>query len=278
MIKKIYFTGILVAALVLVNVSSVTAQTASVAASPKSTTSPSLNSIQTLRDKYRSQLAAYRNDERNYDIAKEQYNQLGTLASLEEAVRSTRQVMLSRVIILRTYFDILKVQLINTKGVDLNMKNAQVQKLDASLQNLQKHQAKVEKATDRDSLLVVETEFGDFEEDLQLTSYLTSNMIAYGNLQSVYDKTRVVTNEIIDQAQKSETNALILAEKKRGFTEINRTLDGVGESLKSVKIILEKTQKDLKTGNNLSESDSQFNTIYSGIAQSLSFLDEVLKK
>jgi hypothetical protein len=234
--------------------------------------------LQTLHDKYRDQLATYRNDERRYDVAKEQYTQLGTLASLEESVRATRQVMLSRIILIHTYFDLLKLQLANTKGIDLNMKNAQLQLLDTALQIIQKHQTKVEKAVDKDGLIAMEAEFATFGADLDVVAQLTRNMITYGNLQSVYDKTRTVTNEIIDQVQKSETNPLTLAEKKRGFTEINRNLDAVGEVLTSIRTALQKQQNDPKNGNSLSDGDSQLNDIYGGIARSLSFLDEVLKK
>src|SRR5260221_1194929 len=52
--------------------------------------------LQSLRDKYSVQIDTYKTEYHNYTIARDQYFQLQTLVSLEDAVKATKQVLLSR--------------------------------------------------------------------------------------------------------------------------------------------------------------------------------------
>lgn len=231
--------------------------------------------IQDLRNKYRKSLEVYRNDERLYTIARGQYVQLQTLASLEEAVRATRQVMLSRSDVMITYFTLLKVTLMDTPGIDVNAKKVQLAKLDKLLNDLQTHQIHVGTATDRPSIAQMVGEFAPIEKQAENISTGTVLLISYGNIQAVYDKTISVKNEIRTEIESNEPDPLQLATKKRGLDEIDRQLDDVSFQLKKTQNTVTSSQNDASFYSQTTQDN--LSSIYSALSRTLSLLGEIIQ-
>ena len=180
--KKI--VGILVVLLLTVAFSS-----SIISAEEKTLALDELSEKQTL---YRDEINVYRNAERTFDVSKEQYLKLGTLASLEEAVSSTRNVLLARSKVLITYLELLRDELANQHGVNLTEKDDALERLDTQLLFLKEHQDAVLLANDRDQLLNVVIVFGEQRELIEDAAYRSRSLVAIGKVQTVNDKAQAL--------------------------------------------------------------------------------------
>ena len=64
-----------------------------------------------LKEVYRGQLSEYRDADKEFVIAKDQYHQLGTLASINDATEAARKVFALRDQVLISYFELyIKIQ------------------------------------------------------------------------------------------------------------------------------------------------------------------------
>jgi len=235
--------------------------------SPKPLLSETDTQIQQLREKYRVQLTTYREDERNFNLAKQQYAQLNTLAALEEAVRKTKIVLLSRNEVLETHLLFLKLNVQKTPGIDLQTKDNYIKLLDAYLEALKKNQRTLETADDRRELSEVTLEFSTFASSIQSFSSNLAALIQYGHIQSVYDKTATIHKEV-EEAIEQEPNALKLGEKRRAMEEINALVQLTNSQLQVIR-------EGYRGGQN--PGSAGLNQIYGNISQTLVYLKEVLK-
>jgi hypothetical protein len=252
-------------------------ETVAASAAPVSADQALSDQINDLRNTYRAQLETYRNNERQFAISKEQYYKIQTLASLEEAVRATREVMLSRIAVVKTYITLLKLSLLQSRGLDLAVKGQQIALIDQFLINLQKHQINVEVATDKLKLNAVTNEFKDMTPQISDLTYKSLTLIAYSNMQASYNETFLMKEQIKQKIETEETDALKVAEKKRGMDEIERNLTGVNTELTAVKSETEKPE--------LRFSDSSYDQIvqdlggvYGGLSRSISYLREIMNQ
>lgn len=259
-------------------------------ASPETSASPTTNTVPSplpendqliqLREKYKTELSIYRTDEQEFNIARAQYLQLQTLASLETSVKATRKVMLSRTAVLQTYLQMLKLMLSSTSGIDVEEKNKLLQDLDSGIERLITHQKMVEQAVDRSAILNSVIDFNTFNAAVTNVSYKTLSYIAYGRLQTVYDKTLTVKAEVLQHVEAQEQNGLKLGEKRRALDETDRSLAATKTSLDNVR----KTFLPRQTGqeqkfdtNSYGQTVALLSTIYADLYRNVAFLREVIK-
>ncbi len=224
---------------------------------------------------YRNQLTTYRADEKTFQVAKDQYYQIQTLASLEEAVRSTRQAMISRLDVIQTYFLMAKLTLENTKGIETDVKSDTLKQLDTLTTDLKIHRAAVAASSDRTGLLAVATEFATLSPRISDLSQKISMLVTYGRLQTVDDKATTIKQELKNMIDQTETDPLKLAEKKRGLDEIQRNLDQVNTLLVNIRTTLN-PKLNSNSANSRSISDD-FSNIFGGLSRSISYLQELVK-
>lgn len=251
-------------------------------ASPTNLPSPSPENreLTNLREKYRTDLSIYRTDERDYQVAKEQYNKLQTLASLEVAVQSTRKVLISRVSVLQDYLAILKLMLSETSGIDVGEKTQLLQELDTAQARLKVHQQLVEQAIDRNLILNAVKDFNTISQDLTTVSYKSLSYLSYGRLQTVYDKTLVVRNEVAAQLEEREKNGLALGEKRRALDEIDRNLAATKDSLIGIHagfLPVQGRPKPNFTSDTFGQTVTALSQVYADLLRNLTFLREVIK-
>jgi len=229
-----------------------------------------------LKVTYRNQLGIYRTDEKTFQLAKDQYYQIQTLASLEEAVRSTRQVMLSRLDVIQTYFTMAKLTLENTKGLETDVKAVTLKDLDSLSTELKIHRAAATAASDRTGLLAVTTEFAGLDPRISTLSNKLSYLVAYGRLQTVGDKTSTIKKELQEVVEQTETAPLKLAERKRGLDEVQRNLNQVDQLLVKMRSQLNPV---LNKDNNISSTNisADLSIIYGGLSRSITYLQELVK-
>jgi hypothetical protein len=232
--------------------------------------------IAEVRTTYRNFLSIYRNDEKNFQIAKSQNVQLNTLASLEGAVRATRQVMLSRDDVLISYLMLLQLNLAQTKGIDISLKNSQLSAIDAVVKDVKKHRLGVDAAVDRSKILTMVTDFIPLQKTVQNSAYKTLTLITYGRMQTVYDKTQAIFQEVQQTTESEEKDALRLAEKKRAFEQIKRDLEGVDGQLKNVKNYISQNESEFSQSS-LSQVTEDLGEVYGSLSLAISHLQEVVK-
>lgn len=234
--------------------------------------SKQLNALQVT---YRNQLTTYRSDEKAYQVAKEQYYKIQTLASLEEAVRKTRQVMLTRLDVLETYFTISKLMMQNQKGLDTAVKNDALQQIDIMIDDLKTHRKNVESSSDRTLLLTTAGQFVTLGNRIKTLSNRIASLIGYGRLQTVDDKMIAIKQELQQQTEQEEKDPLLLAQKKRGLEEVQRNLDEVNTTILKVRntLSLSKSNQNIST----SAVSKDLSTIFAGLSRSISYLEELVK-
>lgn len=232
--------------------------------------------LQQLKTTYRQQLTNYRTSEKQFLVAKEQYSQIQTLASLEEAVKQTRQVMLDRVDVLSTYFSMMKLALENTKGLEPSVKKSQIGQLSSFIDGLKLHRAQVASAADRQGVYAMAVAFVPIGKQATTLSERIGLQIGYGNLQTVTDKLIVVGSEIRKQINDTETDPLKLAEKNRGLDETGRNVVQVRDTLTEVRIQINPSSTQSQFLNTTS-IQQDFATIFGGLSRAVTYLQELLK-
>ncbi len=233
--------------------------------------------ISNVRVIYRGQLETYRAQEKTFSIAQDQYRKLQTLDSIEQAVRSTRQALLSRDQVLFTYLTLLKLRLIDSEGVEISYKKTILERIDELLTQLEQHHTKVLKEFDRQRINTLSDDFLPVGADIKTTTSHALSALNLGKLQSVYDRSVLLFDEI--QAEVSNMDgALTVSEKQRSITETQRTFDTTSTNLK--KITGKVGQRLADKSEIYAESDllGDLNETYSLLSKTLNFFSELLKR
>lgn len=248
--------------------------------SPLPSPSPENVALTNLREKYKTDLSIYRTDERDYNLAKQQYNNLQTLAALEAAVKATRKVLLSRATVLQDYLGILQLMVTDTSGIDVAEKAELLTDLKNTADRMKVHQTVVEQAIDRDSILTAVKDFNEFSKGTTSISYKALSYINYGRLQTVYDKMLSVRDEVSIQVASLEKNGLKQGEKQRAMDEINRNLASTKTQLDNVHKTFVANQFGTKAqfdNGSYVQTVNSTSAIYAELFRNLSFLREVIK-
>jgi hypothetical protein len=231
--------------------------------------------IKTVEQTYKGQLETYRTAINRYQIAKQQYTQLQTLTSLEEAVRATREAMIARNDVLLTYLTLLRLNLIQATGINLTLKDPTITQLEATHAWLGQHQEKVTSAVDRAKLLEVADEFSTRQESITNIAYLTQSLLAVGKLQTVYDKTVLLAEEVETEVVQGKTDVK-QGERQRALAEIEREISLVQQFFAAVNQDMEKENTQFSRSF-YTKLQRDLGSAYSQLAQTLSHLSELVR-
>lgn len=232
--------------------------------------------ISKLRQQLLAEIEAYRRADQQFRIAKQQYENLETLKSLEEAVQATKQAMYERSRVLTTYHELLYFTLLDADGVNFAFKDTQVTALETRIEELRAHTAKVEQATSRDDVNALRDEFASLKPLVEDTSFRTMSLIRIGEMQSVYDKSRIILTDLEESLSDADVSALKKAERERAFAETDRSLTQLKAEIDTVHQIYA-TQEDLVRKNIYDRILRELSPIYAKLSQNLSYLAELLR-
>ncbi len=230
--------------------------------------------IEDVKNTYRGQLETYRQAEKRYQVAKTQFQQLNTLASLEAAVKATHEAMIARDNVISTYLKLLRLLLTQANGINLDQKNPTLDKLEELSLAVENHATEVATANDRYALTTVADSFDTFSEEVQEVSYRTLSLLATGNLQTVYDQALSVSVEIGDVIASAGAD-LKQGERQRAYIEVQNQLTTVQQSFAAINLILKGDRgfNQRVYGDTLEE----LQTVYASLSQGLSFMSEILR-
>lgn len=229
-------------------------------------------------EKYKTSLEDYRREEKAFLIAKDQYQAHKTLESIEEAVKATRLVELERAKVFSHYFNLLKLKLQMTHGVEIKLKKDCIFQLDFLQEMLKVHQEKLEQATDRDIINQLSKEFTGMSTQIQNTSYYALVLLSVGKLQSIHDRS-ISLYEKIKTEIPLPVNALKKAEKERAFNETKQLLDQSNTVIQQLWLNIDKRRTKKNQMTNLYRTISNItNSVYADLAKSVDYLEELLNK
>lgn len=221
---------------------------------------------------YRGQLTEYRSAERDFQIARDQYRQLQTLASINAVTESAKKVMRLRSQALLTYFELMRTHLIAADGIDVSLKEDVLAQITAHTQWLQTHQTTVAGTNDREALNVLADTFTEQNQAFVVTSQEASSVLALGKLQNVFDRLNAVQTDVTaqestvsgtSQSRASRETSLALEEAKTQLSELWADLN-----------------RDRERGNVVNFYDSlvqNLDPLYANLNKIISFLQEMAR-
>lgn len=226
--------------------------------------------ISKARQDYSQNLEDYRNQERLYTIAYDQYESLKTLASLEDLVIKTKAVALSRDQVLINYLELLRLNLYASEGVELSVKNQYLKLLEENIEGLKKHSQVLES---KNSQSEVQSSLDDFEPftDLDKISEQILALLAISRLQRIYDLALPLKNDIdqfLGVAESSALSALL-----RASEETDKTL---AQAQNNLNLLWEKSKKANSLEGIYRNLTKELNPVYINLSQSLAYLEELM--
>lgn len=238
------------------------------------TTTNDQEKINVLTVKYRDSVEAYRSREREFQIAKQEYQQLETLASLENAVKATKAVYLSRTEVLAVYIELLQNILMQAQGIPVLEKQRTLEDIILRLEAIQRHKASILEAQDKVAIEVLADQFELMRIDIDATVHRAQSFIVLGKFNVVYAQAQELKKVIENDVESRELNELQKAEYQRAFDEVDRSLTKVESSLASIHSDIAASDAEYSLGfYNLILS--RLSEPYSGLRKVVSFFEEL---
>lgn len=243
----------------------------SAADSPISQKSSIADEIAEVRRTYKGQLAEYRQANDQYVIAKGQFEQLNTLASLEVAVQDFRTVLSLRDQVLLTYLKLIELELLEADGINLEEKDIAVAQTVSLQKDFLAHKDLVDDAIDRVAVNQVADDFELLSPRIESLSGYASTLLRIGKLQTIYDQS-VTLVDATDPRNLTDEPSLKLNEKIRAHNEITGLMDDIDVDLNFIWDEI----KDAREKNKLSSTTKENASVYANLSQVLLFLEEIL--
>jgi len=181
------------------------------------------------RRTYTDTLDQYRTKEQKFFVLREQYKQLQTLASLEDVVRASKNVQLSRIDTLLAYFSALQLYINDLKGADVQKKADISNRLQQATLELNIAKQQIQKATDRIVLDKLATQYESRNNTYTSVAYATLSLIRIANIQTATDQLGLLSSQVFESIQQSSPSAAVFSEKQRGYDELARTIGTIKE-------------------------------------------------
>jgi len=177
---------------------------------------------QALQDLYTQQIESYKLAEKDYQLAKTQQTQLGTLSSVEATTQFARTAMIERADVLITYFNLLHDYLVMADGMEPGDKEKTSADIIEHIQAYQTHRLAVSNIEDRASLNLAADEFD------QLFKVSTSLVyrVLYNLDLSQMNSYRLTAVDLYQQLQRKQADLPLspakLAQRDRAYLDIER--------------------------------------------------------
>lgn len=224
---------------------------------------------------YRGQMLEYTVAEKEYLLAVTQYQQLNTLAALEQAVVATRQASLIRDLVLITYMQQLRLHLLQTQGIEVGVKSRTLERIENMITAVQLHHDETQKVADRVQLQTVTDAFQVIVPEYEKLALFSVGIIELGRLQNAHDQTKAVF-EFISDADTSHLTRLQRDQRQRSLEETSRYASQVDqEFVLEVAEWLELETNDY--GQDTQSLQEVLEGLYGRVAQEQEYLKELAR-
>ncbi|PIY80000.1 MAG: hypothetical protein COY80_05220 [Candidatus Pacebacteria bacterium CG_4_10_14_0_8_um_filter_42_14] len=223
---------------------------------------------------YQANFEKYKTSERDFYLAKAQYQQINTLASLESAVVSTRQVMVDRADVLIVYEELLAASLVDSTGAELSMKQDTLAELQSQIGELKAHKEVILAAQDRAAVYRAGIDFSLLVPELSATAYETLSQIVIADVQRVYDKTVTYYADLKKAQAEIEISPLKAEERKRAYGETDALMASIGDNLDLIRGSV--TAKNQRVDHSsYTEIARSLSSAHAQLSQAMDFLNEL---
>lgn len=230
--------------------------------------------IDSLKKLYRDSVESYRLAEQEFVVAKGQYQQLNTLASLENAVQKTKAVLISRNQVLEVYLELVLTTLEDTSGVNLDQQSQVSSQISDTINDLRDYRQSLEESSDRNGVNQRADEFEELSDQVVSVAHKGMALIMIGRVQNVYDLSRLLHQDVKNAQEELELSTLKRQELERANQEIDRNFDQVLDKLILVREHVDDNQeKDVKS-NYYERAQELLSPAYSDLTQIVSYLRE----
>ena len=226
---------------------------------------------------FRDQLEQYRQQEKNFLIAQDQYRKHETLDSIEQAVQATKRMLLSRDQLLHTYLTLLQLRLMSAEGVELSLKDMEIRKLESLREQLKVHHAAATGQLDRPAVNKSADDFLPIGQEARMTASQTLGLLAVSKLQEINDKARVLFPDIATEVTVTTDDQIISPQTTRSLKETGRAMTQNDTAMATV---WEKVAQRITDNSELSgQTDfaQDLEVAYTGLTKTLGYFLELLK-
>lgn len=197
---------------------------------------------------YRGLLEQYRADEREFQLLRQQYYQLQTLSSLEEAVQATRLVYLSRQDVLITFLEIAIREVQQAPGIEENERGVVLSELQSVLSKLRDLRRGMDQVKNREDAARMSAEFEAVRPQVAVLFQRSVLLVRIGRAKAIFAQSRNTQASIEAVVEAAGLPELRFAEKKRAVAEIDKLVTSIDEQLIAVdedyKEAVERTNRD----------------------------------
>ena len=232
--------------------------------------------IKDLRILYRDQVDVYRNSEKAFTIAKTNYQQVQTLAALEEAVKATQVVMSDRSRVLITYLELIDAVLIETNGVELDLKDQSHTELFGIINAIKIHQENILVSKDRQAMAFLSDEFEPISLSYQSAVYKALSLIRIGKIQEIHDKSEIIEADIKKEHDLQDVSDAKISRRKRAYVEIEQSFDTINANLAELNDTFTKARREGFARSFYETILEDLAPVYAQISKSLDYLEELI--
>lgn len=236
--------------------------------------------IAEVRRTLNGQLTEYRQAEQRFSVARNQYNQLNTLSSLEAAIQATKDVMSVRASVLQTYLTLLRLELLNTSGLRLEYREYAMTENEQLSAALLRHLDQVQTSLERAAIAQVADDFELLASRMQRHIMYTRSVLKLARYQAIVDSTDSLLDTIVEQSQDPEDPRAIIVtpQDERAFRQVKTKLDEVKLLLSEVDGQVQLAMNpEARTRERELSIDPAIARMYAELRQVYRFLDELIK-
>lgn len=191
-----------------------------------------------IKQQYRVAAEAYQQSYREYTLAKSQFEKLGTLAALEEAVLDTRQVMLDRNRLLMIFFDLMHLELRASAGLDPEKKQEALRRIEGFQAELLAQAQLIQNSQDRVALAARSQWFSEATKSLRSQGFYIRALILYGRLYMGYQQALTLYEEIKTFHQSQAVDPFMTAQRQRAYKEVDDQIKLINEQWAKIQVLL----------------------------------------
>lgn len=233
--------------------------------------------IELAKEAYLNQADEYRKRESAYLLSRSTYQQLKTLATLEEAIINLKKVQESRITTLQRFLTALRLLVLDARGLEVQTKTKQLENIDSALKTLDAAAIDLAKANDRITLNQQTVAFEKNQKQLNSVAYSALSFIRIARVQSAVDQLGLSAQLIYDDIQNRNLSAGEAAQKQRAYDELVRLIQSMKADLLAVRLNTERKELSTLNPSTYGETLSGLSNIYTNLRRGLEFVRELQK-
>ena len=226
---------------------------------------------------FKAQVISYQESYKRFALAKEQFEKLQTLKSLNEALEATRQVAILRDQVLKTYIELLHLEL--TQREPSLAKDKRIKAIQTAIELIKKleaHSSQLENLISRKELYQALADYDELFQEVVNFSYQAKFILKTDKLFAFYKQLEYLKRAVAKQGQQ------MIGNDKLKLVEFQRGLDEVEKELGQIRSAFNKVEEETMAFNTSKTDDGwykvairQLTTIHSGSMRAVNYLIEL---